>query len=481
MIFLWTRQDIEIALNIKISQDFQATKICLDSRNIEKDDLFIGLKGPLHDGSIYTSQAFEKGAIAAIVPKNYHQKDQSSLSCEGILIPVNDTLEALEKLAQYARSRTEAKIIGITGSFGKTSVKEALRLVLGQKQSVTASEKSFNNHWGVPLTLTHIKPKDDFGIIEMGMNHKGEIEHSTFLVRPDIALITTVREMHRKNFDTPHGIAEAKCEIFKGMTPEGYAIINLDDPYSDFIKNKAQEHRLKIISFGKSLQAHFQLVKSSYEQGILNIQAKINGQLKEFQLNGLGEHWALNSLGILAVLSALDQDIDEAILSLQLFRLPEGRGAQHRILFQDGEILIIDESYNAGPDSMRAALTLLGQIIPKTEGRRIAILGDMNELGDDAITLHQKLKDNLIENKIDLVFACGTLMQHLYEILPKSMQGKYEVEPSSLIPEILRTIKKGDVIMSKGSKGQYTQRGKMYAFVEALLNLNSTKNTISGH
>ncbi|MBL9029947.1 MAG: UDP-N-acetylmuramoyl-tripeptide--D-alanyl-D-alanine ligase [Caedimonas sp.] len=469
MSVLWQRKEVEAALGVKTTQDFGATGVALDSRELCAGDLFIALKGPNHDGAHYVSQAFAKGAAAAVLP----QGTPVSYPQEPCLY-VTDTLEALRDLARVARHRTCAKVIGVTGSFGKTSVKDAIRLVLATQGSVTASERSFNNHWGVPLTLATLNPQDDYGVIEMGMNHAGEIESSSELVQPHVALITTIREMHMQALGSLEAIADAKSEIFTGMASGGVAVLNADDVMFERVFKAAQRHQLEVISFGRTSSATLRLSECRYEKGRLSIRADLAGQSREFSVPGLGEHWALNILGILGVMDALRIDLDQAIEALQNYRVPEGRGVQHRVPYQGGEILLIDESYNAGPDSMRAALKVLGNVKlseDSKQGRRIAILGDMRELGAYALEQHQSLRDVLVANRIDLVFTCGVMMKHLYDVLPPTMKGGHAEEVEDLVPVALKAIQAGDVVMSKGSKGQYAQRGRMYGFVDAILGL----------
>ncbi len=463
MTVLWRCEEVEAALGVQATGDFEATGVTLDSRELSAGDLFIALKGPHHDGAQYATQAFEKGAAAAILPEGVPYSEQGSC------FYVRNTLKALCDLAGAARSRSSAKIIGITGSFGKTSTKDALRLILEKQSSVTANTRSFNNHWGVPFTLANLKPQDAYGIIEMGMNHAGEIDVSSRLARPHVALVTNIREMHMEALGSLEAIADAKCEIFEGMSPGGKAVLNTDDRMFERALKTAQRHQLEIISFGKASSATLCLQECWQEKNQLFIRAILAGQLREFSLVGVGEHWACNSLGVLGVIHALGLDMDSAIQILQTYQLPEGRGVQHRISYRGGEILLIDESYNAGPDSMRAALNVLRKAELQEQSRRIAILGDMRELGERAIQQHQSLRDILLDNNIDLVFTCGILMKHLYDILPSSMRAGHTEEVADLIPLVLQTIQPGDIVMSKGSKGQYAQRGRMYGFVEAIL------------
>lgn len=473
MSILWCREEVEAALGVQATGDFKATGIALDSRELSAGDLFIGLKGPNYNGAQYAPQAFAKGTAAAILPEG--------TSCfHGPCLYVKDTQKALCDLAAAARSRSHAKIVGITGSFGKTSTKDALRLILEKQGSVTANTRSFNNHWGVPFTLAALKPQDAYGIIEMGMNHAREINVSSRLAQPHVALITNIREMHLEALGSLEAIADAKCEIFEGMSRGGVVVLNADDVMFERTLKVAQRHSLEVISFGKASFATLRLQEHRYERNQLLVKAILAGQPKEFSLTGMGEHWACNSLGILGVIYALGLDIDAAIKVLQTYQLPEGRGVQHRLSYQGGEILLIDESYNAGPDSMGAALKVLGKAELQGRSRRIAILGDMRELGERAVQQHQSLRDVLLENKIDLVFTCGILMKHLYDILPPSIRVEHAEEVADLIPTVLKVIRPGDIVMSKGSKGQYAQRGRMYGFVEAILKIADTNAAQEG-
>ncbi len=464
---LWTLKDINDALGLLptgkgVSKAFSANGISLDSRTLQPGDLFLALKGPHYDGSSYVEQAFEKGAAAAVLPQENSEKYHFSKPC----FYVENTTQALQKLAAFARLRTKATVVAVTGSFGKTGTKDALKLILESQGSVTASERSFNNHWGVPLTLGHLNPQDDYGVIEIGMNHPGEIATLSRLARPHVALITNVRAMHLQGVGSLSHIAKAKSEIFEGMSAGSTVVLNGDDETYAYVRDQAEQRDLNVISFGSHKDVDFQLLEVQSTLQKLELKVRLYDQICTFSLPSLGEHWALNVLGILGVIDAIKGDIDQAICQLQQYQLPEGRGQRHRVPYHQGYLTVIDESYNAGPDSMKAALKVLGSY---KEGRRIAILGDMNEIGEEAVQQHQNLCPFLLENQVDLVFAVGPMMKHLYEILPPSLKAGYALEVKDLVPQVLSVLKPSDVIMSKGSKGQYAQRGRMYAFVEAIL------------
>ncbi len=462
----WPAQDVAQAVGSTTTGDWVAMGVGKDSRELKPGDLFIALKGPQVDGHDYVVTALETGAAGAIV-----DWVPAGLEGDSRLILVKDTLKALNDLAIAARARTIAKIVAITGSFGKTSTKDATQLLLSQFGSAYASERSFNNHWGVPFTMSNIPPDADFGVVEIGMNHRGEIAPLSRIARPHVALITTIREMHMEHLGSLENIADEKADIFAGMDKEGIAVLNQDDSMFHRALAAAQASNLRIITFGKHLLANCRLLRYAVEQGELLIEASIDGMLLSYRLPALGEHWALNSLAVLGVIQALGLDVVKASEEFLHMVLPEGRGVQHRVLTQQGEIIVIDESYNAGPDSMRAALQVLGSMKPSGKGRRVAVLGDMRELGTQAKEIHESLANDLITNQVDVIFTCGEQMAYLYASIPEKMRGIHALQPVDLIPAVLTCVQPGDIFMIKGSKGQYAHRGRMYAFVEALLGL----------
>ncbi len=469
----WTAHEIAQAVGAKTTGEWFATGVSKDSRELNPGDLFIALKGPKVEGTDYVASALEAGAAGAIVdriPTDY-EKDSR-------LILVKDTFQALNDLAKAARARSKAKIIAITGSFGKTGTKDATSLLLSHFGSVQASERSFNNHWGVPFTVSNISPKLDFGVIEIGMNHAGEIAPLSRIARPDVALITTIREMHIEHMGSLENIAAEKSEIFAGMAEGGTAVLNRDDLMFPKVHAAAKAKKLKVITFGTHKEADCRLVKCTIDEGWLWAEAMVDKTLFTYRIPVIGEHWALNSLGVLGVIKALGLDVIEASKVFLKLVLPEGRGVQHQVNFKQGKITIIDESYNAGPDSMKAALKVLGTLVPAGTGKRIAILGDMRELGPKAQEIHEGLKTDLLANKVDLVFTCGEKMEHLHRSLPEKMRGAHALEVADLIPSVVRCVQPGDIIMIKGSKGQYAHRGRMYAFVEALLNLDHKASAV---
>lgn len=470
---IWSAEEIAQAVGSTTSGNWVATGIAKDSRELNPGDLFIALKGPKVDGVDFISAAFKAGAVGAVVdriPEGYQGDNR--------LILVEDTFKALNDLAIAARLRTKAKIVAITGSFGKTGAKDASALLLSHFGSTQASERSFNNHWGVPFTIANLGPNLDFAIIEMGMNHAGEIAPLSRIARPHVALITTIREMHIEHLGSLENIADEKAEIFAGMDPSGTAVLNRDDIMFSRVYAAAKARNLNIVTFGTHPDAECRLIKCTADEGWLWAEVIIEGKLFTYRIPNVGKHWALNSLGILSVMKALNIDVIEASKIFLNLVLPEGRGVQHRVHIEQGAITVIDESYNAGPDSMRAALEVLGALSPQGQGRRIAILGDMRELGPKAQEIHESLKMDLIANKVDLVFTCGEKMAYLHHSLPERMRGAHTLEVKDLISSVTDCVRPGDVFMIKGSKGQYAHRGRMYAFVEALLALKHSNSAV---
>lgn len=463
----WSAQEIATALHTVCSGNWVANGISKDSRTLQPGNVFIALQGPNTDGHHHLKAAFATGAMGVIVsalPPSLSKDDPRI-----ILVP--DTLQALHDLASAARARTQAQLIAITGSFGKTSTKDTLASLLAAFGKVYASERSFNNHWGVPFTLANLPTDVAFGVIEIGMNHKGEIAPLAQLVSPHIALITTVRAMHMENLGSLENIADEKADIFTNMQPNGVAIINHDDATFERVANRARVRGLAIITFGKHPLANFRLIDYTTTAMGTHIKADIHGNPFAYSLPVIGEHWVSNSLAMLAVIHALGIDIQQAASGFSNMVLPEGRGMRHQVSVTGGEIVVIDESYNAGPDSMRAAITVLGAMQPTANGRRIAILGDMREIGEQSAAKHASLTQDLVANNIHCVFTCGKEMTHLYNTLPQDMQISHKLQAVDLIPELRDFVRAGDICMIKGSKGQYADRGHMYALVEALLHL----------
>ena len=342
----------------------------------------------------------------------------------------------------------------MTGSVGKTSSKEALRLALSAAGPTHASQKSFNNQWGVPLTLANMPRETRYGVFEIGMNHAGEIAALVALVRPHIALITIVEPVHLEFFESVTAIAEAKAEIFQGLCPGGTAVLNRDNAYFDLLRERAQQGGAEtILDFGVHDDAHARLIDETLETDGSRVEARIGERQLAYRLAAPGHHQVVNSLAVLAVCEVAGADLDTATAALAAHHAQKGRG-ERSILEMDGrEIAIIDESYNANPASMRAALAAMAQTPRARFSRRVAVLGDMLELGDDSPDLHRDLAGAVDAAGVDVVFACGPMMSELFQALPDERRGGYAKSSAELTPMVVEAVVGGDVVMIKGSLG----------------------------
>ncbi|HBM91131.1 MAG TPA: UDP-N-acetylmuramoylalanyl-D-glutamyl-2,6-diaminopimelate--D-alanyl-D-alanine ligase [Rhodospirillaceae bacterium] len=435
-------------------QDWQAHGLSIDSRSVQKGDLFIAIKGPSLDGHDYVHHAFENGAVAAIV-----SQQPSQVPPDVPLIHVDDTLTALQDLGRVNRARTGAKIIAVTGSVGKTSCKEQLRLMLGAINDTYANEGSLNNHWGVPLSLARMPADTKYGIFELGMNHKDELAPLSRDVQPAIALITNVEAVHLEFFNSVEEIADAKAEIFLGMNPDGIAVLNHDSPhYARLIAAARTQGLKKTLSFGHSSKCDARIQALEPDEAGTNVEAIILGQKVSYRVGAAGVHLAINALGTLLACAALGVDLEICSKALSSYRTPERRGTRQTITSTDGgSLTLIDETFNASPIANHAALNVLGQASVHAAGRRIAILGDMLELGEKSPEMHAGLAQTLEENKIDVVHCCGEMMTHLYHALPPDMRGTLAPNSTELAQKAAATLHAGDVVMVKGSKGSHME------------------------
>jgi UDP-N-acetylmuramoyl-tripeptide--D-alanyl-D-alanine ligase len=446
---LWTSDEVIAATGGKAEGgNWTASGVSIDSRTLEPGDLFVAITGENTDGHAYVEGALKKGAAAAIV-----SQPNDAMRAAGPLVVVEDTLTALEALGRAARSRAPAKVVAVTGSVGKTGTKEALRLILSEQGATHASAASYNNMWGVPLSLARMPADTHFGIFEVGMSHPGDI--------------TTVEAVHMAFFDSVEQIADAKGEIFDGLQKGGVAILNRDNPHFDRLRAKAEASGAgKIISFGEHEESDARLDKVALKEDCSCVSATICGQPVTYKLSVPGRHIVMNSLAMLAVVHALEADLALAALAMANLKAPKGRGERHRVETPLGAFTVIDESYNANPASMAAALAALGQAKPTGRGRRIAVIGDMLELGEDSIAMHRGLAAPIKASGTDLVFACGPHMRELFKALPAARQGAY-AETSAELGDLLReAVEPGDVVMVKGSLGS-----RMGPLVEMLLGL----------
>jgi UDP-N-acetylmuramoyl-tripeptide--D-alanyl-D-alanine ligase len=457
---LWTIGEIVAATDASCLGDaaMPVIGLSIDSRSLARGEGFIAIRGPNRDGHSFVEAALGSGAACALVDRSFPR------GCEEGLIRVGDTLVALNALGRAGRLRaTDTTVIAVTGSVGKTGTKEALRLTLAPSGSVHASVKSFNNHWGVPLSLANMPTNVRFGVFEIGMNHAGEIDMLTRLVRPHIAIVTTVAPVHLGFFRSVEEIADAKAEIFNGLEPGGSAIINRDNPHYERLKRHVEQHGTRIVSFGEAKDADARLLDVQLKPEGSEVDADILGERLSYRLGAPGRHLVQNSLAVLAAVKLAGADLAAAARAYADLRAQAGRGGRTVFPRVDGKIAIIDESYNANPASMRAALATLGLTPRKEFKRRVAVLGDMLELGNQGRQLHQQLAEVVDGAGVDVVFACGELMGSLYEALPASRRGAYAKTAEELAPLLAAGVGPGDVIMVKGSLGS-----RMGPLVEAL-------------
>ena len=442
---LWNSADAQSATLGKASARFAVNGFSIDTRTLKEGDLFVALKGDNRDGHDYVGAAFAAKAGAALVSRALD-------GVAGPLLTVADTQRGLEDLARAARARSNAKILAVTGSAGKTTTKEILRHALNGLGRTHVSAASYNNHWGVPLSLAGLPQESEYGVFEIGMNHAGEIRNLVSFVRPHGAMITTIAPAHLEFLGSCEAIADAKSEIFEGLLPGGFALIPADNIYADRLAARAAQAKVsRIVRFGKSGEAR--LLSFTPDGDGMRVRCDILGRMVDCLVGAPGAHIAGNVVGALAAVALLEGDVLNAAAGLKNFTALKGRGAR----FTAGDITVIDESYNANPASMAAALALLGA----ANGRKIAVLGDMLEMG--AGDHHAALAAPIEQAGTDLVFAAGREMKALWDSLPAKRRGAYAENSAALAPQLLTALKPGDTVLVKGSNG-----AKMSVIVEAL-------------
>jgi len=444
---LWTHPEAESATCGQASQAFAVNGISIDTRTLKEGDLFVALQGDNRDGHEFVQAAFKAKAGAAMVARPLS-------GVTGPLLTVGHTQRGLEDLARASRARCHAKILAVTGSAGKTTTKEILRLACNALGRTHASAASYNNHWGVPLSLASMPRDSEYGIFEVGMNHFGELRNLVSFVEPHVALITTIAPAHLEFFGNCQAIADAKSEIFEGLLPGGAALIPSDNEYAERLKSRArQAHVSRIVTFGEKGDAR--LIAITPDSEGMRVRCDVLGKMVDCYVGAPGAHIAQNVVGALAAVALLEGDVLNAAASLKNFTALKGRGAR----FEAAGIQVIDESYNANPASMAAALALLGA----GPGRKIAVLGDMLEMGEGGVAHHAGLAQPIEANRVDLVFASGAQMKALWEALPQSRRGGYAETSNALLPQVLSALKAGDTVLVKGSNG-----ARMSVIVDAL-------------
>ena len=424
---LWTSAEIAEATGGTANREFEVSGVTFDSREVGPGDLFVAMPGTVSDGHRFVPAAAAAGAVAALV----------SQPVEGPHILVSDTFEALRALARASRARSTAKIVGVTGSVGKTSTKEALAAALerGARGRVHRSVKSYNNHTGVPLSLARMPRDVDYAVLEMGMNNRGEIKALARLVRPHVALVTAIASAHIENLGSEEAIADAKAEIFSGLEDDGIAIIPNDSPHRDRLIRAARRHAGRIISFGGGDADVSAIHAVRAEKGGSLITASLQERELTFTVSQRGAHWVSNALAVLATVEALGADVAQAGLALADFGDLKGRGERLAFAYRGGEVLIIDESYNANPASMAATLRSLGSDTkPK---RRIAVLGPMRELGSHSDALHAGLAPEVIAAKIDRLILVGDETRPL----EAALAGQVAVDRAEDVDDATRILK----------------------------------------
>lgn len=425
--------------------------ISIDTRTLQPGDAFFAIKGESMDGHDFATAAVKAGAGVLVVAEG-KLPALGRLTAPLIIVP--DVLVALEKAGRAARERSRAKIVAVTGSAGKTSTKEALRHALSAVGSVHASDKSFNNHWGVPLTLARLPQDCDFGIFEIGMNHPGEIRPLVKMVQPHVAIVTLIAAAHLGHFRNLDEIAYAKAEIFEGIEPGGAALINRDDARYKLLAKLAKAQGVKrILGFGEDTHADFRLIECTLAVDSSTIRAKIGETELGARIGVPGRHVVQNALAVLGAASLVGADVGKVAEALGSLEAEQGRGRRHRLALPGGTFTLIDESYNANPASMQAAMALLGATPVETGGRRIAVLGDMLELGSHSAKLHAALAEPVKQGGADLVLLAGPEMKALADALPEEIAAEYRADAEALKPVLLDAVRPGDAVVVKSSKG----------------------------
>ncbi|WP_338548522.1 UDP-N-acetylmuramoyl-tripeptide--D-alanyl-D-alanine ligase [Roseovarius phycicola] len=459
---LWTAAEAAAATGGENTQDWSASGVSIDTRTLKPGDLFVALRD-VRDGHDFVAQALAKGAAAALV--SHVPKD---VDPEAPLLVVKDVLPALEALGQAARARTEARVVAVTGSVGKTSTKDMLRTVLAGQGRTHAAEASYNNHWGVPLTLARMPVDTEFAVIEIGMNHPGEIAPLSRMARPHVAIVTTVAPAHLEAFENIEGIAHEKASIFEGLEPNGTAIVNGDVDTAAILRETAERLAGTVVSFGESEGLNWQLRDVQVHNTSTVAKAQVSGEHVLFKVGTPGAHFAANALAVLAAVDAMGADLDVAVSDLGRWHPPSGRGTHETLLLDVADetltIALIDDAFNANPASMEASLAVLAGTVPEDDigrvaaGRRIAVLGDMLELGPDEAVLHADLANLPAMQELDIVHCVGSRMRALYDALPERKRGRWVNEAEELAAQAARLIDAGDVILVKGSKGSRVSR-----------------------
>nr|WP_068431873.1 UDP-N-acetylmuramoylalanyl-D-glutamyl-2,6-diaminopimelate--D-alanyl-D-alanine ligase [Magnetospirillum sp. XM-1]CUW38584.1 UDP-N-acetylmuramoyl-tripeptide--D-alanyl-D-alanine ligase\ len=447
---LWTSAETAAAVaGTPSGPAWEAGGVSIDSRTVQSGDLFIALEGPNHDGHDHVASALAGGAAAAIV-----HKLPRGIAEDAPLVLVRDTMAALQDLGLASRARAQARIVAVTGSVGKTGTKEMLALSLSDQGATHYSVGSFNNHWGVPLSLARMPAACRYAIFEIGMNHPGEITPLVRMVRPHVAVVTTVEAVHMEFFTSTAEIASAKAEIFDGLEAGGTAVLPRDNPHFALLEAAARTRGIADVrTFGNHIESTARLLDCAVDSQSTAVFALLADHPLSYRVGIAGRQWAMNSLAVLLAVEALGADVNLAALALAAMAAPKGRGQRRQVEIEGGSFELIDESYNASPVSMKAAIAMLASVRPLEGGRRIAVLGDMLELGPQGPALHASIAEAAESWNIDLVFTAGPLMTHLDEALAGHRRGGHGADADAVAALVKAMVRPGDVVMVKGSAG----------------------------
>ena len=462
MAVLWTSADAATATGGRATRPFMATGLSIDTRSLAPGDLFVALKD-VRDGHDFVAEALRKGAAAALVSRI----PEGCTEADPLLI-VPEVLAALEDLGRAGRARARAQVIAVTGSVGKTSTKDMLRAVLSAQGRVHAAEASFNNHWGVPITLARLPMDADFAVIEIGMNHPGEIAPLARMARPHAAMITTVAPAHLEAFADLDGIAREKASVFEGLEPGGTAVVPTGLGVTPILMAQAAAHASRVIGFGPDPAGDYCLTDATIAGDTTVVRASHAGKGLLFKVKTPGKHFANNALGVLALAQAVGADPAVAALDIALWTPPPGRGTRERIwldLIDEAQSFdLFDDAFNANPASMAAGLEVLAGQTPRDgvgrvrQGRRVAILGDMLELGPEEARLHAAIAEHPAVAVIDVIHTAGPRMRALFEALPRAKRGEWFETAQDLAARAPHLVDAGDVVLVKGSKGSKVSR-----------------------
>ncbi len=441
---LWTGPELQMALNTPVDKNIWANGVVFDSRTVQTGNIFVALKTEKNDGHQYVKKALENGASVCIVDHEINDVFKENQ------IIVQDTMKALEALARFARMRTNAQVIGITGSCGKTSTKEMLASCLSKQGKTHFTQKNFNNNLGVPYTMANMPCDTQYAVIEMGISHPNEMSELSDFVRPNISLITNIAPAHQEFFADTRAIAAEKIHIVDYQNKEGCIVLNVDDAQYQFLADTALSAGLKkIIRFGQNEKADFHLISTTFQDEKTHVIAEWHGEKLTYDLNFVGTHFALNSLAVLAAIDAIGASVEQAIQDLSTLYPTKGRGQVYDIHLEDKTIHIVDDAYNANPVSMKASIIAFGQ----RSGRKIAVLGDMLELGEKSYEMHLDILPLLEQNNISKLYAVGPVMSQAFDLVSPDMQGAKTLSATDFADVLRHELQDGDWVLFKASHG----------------------------